>query len=119
MSSNNYLFHGKGVVDVTNFDAKSPDDSLGYMCSCDITVLKSGQIEIYSDDIAKGLLESFSVSNIVAANNNINNYNPNHIAEVSLMTDSKDLRITFQTQESKKEFWRVLSTAKDNLKEIG
>lgn len=109
MSSKNYLFHGRGIVNVTNFDVNSPDDPLGYLCSCDISVLKSGQIEIHSDDAAQALLESFSVSNIVGASNNINNYDPNHITDVSLITNSKDLRITFQTQESKNEFWRVFS----------
>lgn len=115
--SNNCLFHGKGVIDVTNFDAMSPDDSLGYMCGCDISVLQDGQIEILSDDDAKDLLESFSVSNIVRANNDINHYDPNHITEVSVMTESKALRITFQTKESKNEFWNALTATRDNVKE--
>lgn len=114
--SNNCLFHGKGIIDVTNFDDMSLDDSLGYMCSCDIIVFQNGIIEIYKDDSIEDLLESFSLFNIVMANNNINNYDPSHTAEVCLMTESKDLRISFQTEEIKKEFWNALTTAYDNLK---
>ena len=115
--SNTILFRGKGIIDVTNFDAMSPDDSLGYMCGCDVSVFMNGQIEIYTDDKTKDLLESFSISDIVRANNNINNYDPNHIAEVSLITENKDLRISFQAKESKDEFWDALTTAYDKLKE--
>ena len=115
--SNTILFRGKGIIDVTNFDAMSPDDSLGYMCGCDVSVFMNGQIEIYTDDKTKDLLESFSILDIVRANNNINNYDPNHIAEVSLITENKDLRISFQAKESKDEFWDALTTAYDKLKE--
>lgn len=111
------LFHGKGIIDVTNFDAMSPSDPLGYMCGCDISVFVNGQIQIFTEDKTKDLLESFSVLDIVRANNNINNFDPNHITDVSLTTKSKALQITFQTKESKDEFWNTLTTTYDNLKE--
>ncbi len=114
---NTLLFYGKGIIDVTNFDAMSPDDSLGYMCGCDVSVFMNGQIEIYTDDETKDLLESFPVLDIIRANDNINNYDPNHITDVSLTTENKNFQISFQTKESKDEFWNALTTTYDNLKE--
>ena len=61
-------------------------------------------------------MERLSVFDIVRASNNINNYDPNHITEVSLTTENKDLRISFQAKESKDEFWDALTTTYDNLK---
>ena len=106
----------KGIVDVTNFNAMSPNDPLGYMCSCVITIFENGQLEICSDDGEKNILESFSVFNIVRMNNYINSYDPRHTAVVSLTTESKDLTITFPTEESKNEFWSALTTTYDTIK---
>ena len=39
------VFHGEGIIDVTNFEAMSPDDSLGYMCGCNISIFQDGMIE--------------------------------------------------------------------------
>ena len=114
---NTLLFYGKGIIDATNFAAMSPDDSLGYMCGCDVSVFMNGQIEIYTDDETKDLLESFPVLDIIRANDNINNYDPNHITDVSLTTENKNFQISFQTKESKDEFWNALTTTYDNLKE--
>ncbi|MBQ8504170.1 MAG: hypothetical protein IJ491_07825 [Clostridia bacterium] len=116
-TKNNSVFQGKGFIDVTNFDAMSPDDSLGYACVCDIVVFQNGLIEIFSDNNERNLLESFSVLNIVTANNNINNYAPETMMGVSVITENKGLRIFFQTKESKIEFWNALTTTYDNLKE--
>ena len=109
------IFNGEGIIGVDNFGAMSPDESLGYMCSCNISVLQNGQIEIRSVDEVKDLLESFSVLDIVSANNNINNYDPAYIMDVALKTASKGLRITFQTKESKMEFWDAFTTTYDSI----
>ncbi|MGN0539024.1 MAG: hypothetical protein ACI4KI_04140 [Candidatus Fimenecus sp.] len=111
------LFHGEGILDVTNSNAMSSDDSLGYMCGCDISVSQNGKIEIFSLENVKELLECFSVLDIVRASNNINNYDSTYVTEVLLITENKDLRISFQTKESKIEFWNALTTTYDNLKD--
>lgn len=114
---NDPIFHEKGIIDVTNLDAMSPDDSLGYMCDCDITIFQNGKIEICAVDNVTDLLESFSVLDIVRTSNNINNYDPTHVTEVSVITETKDIRISFQTKESKIEFWNALTTTYDNHKD--
>ena len=102
------VFHREGIVDVTIFDAISPEDSLGYMCDCDISVFQSGKIEIRSLDNEKDLLESFSVMDIVSVSDNINNYDPAHDTEIAVITENKALRIAFHNKESKIELCNVL-----------
>ena len=102
------VFHGEGIIDVTSFDTISPEDSLGFMCGCDISVFQSGKIEIRSIDNAKDLLESFSAMDIVRTSDNINNYDPAHDMEIAVITENKTLRISFQTKESKIEFCNAL-----------
>lgn len=102
------VFHREGIIDVTIFDAISPEDSLGYMCGCDISVFQSGKIEMRSLDNAEDLLESFSAMDIVRVSDNINNYDPAHDTEIAVITENKDLRITFHNKESKIEFCNVL-----------
>lgn len=117
--TNEPVFHEKGVmIDVTNFDATSPDDSLGYMCGGDIYVFRNGLIQIYADDKENDLLESLSVFNLVRASNQINNFDPKHTTEISMITESKDLRIIFQTKERKMDFWNALTATYDRLKEV-
>ena len=100
------VFHGEGIIDVTSFDTISPEDSLGYMCGCDISVFQSGKIEIRSIDNAKDLLESFSAMDIVRTSDNINNYDPAH--DMAVITENKTLRLSFQTKESKIELCNAL-----------
>ncbi len=113
--TNDYVFYEKGIIDVTNFDVMSPDDDLGYMCGCDIFVFQNGIIEIFSDDNEKELLERFSVSDVVRASNNINNYDPDYAMDVSMITKKKELRISFQSKESKNRFWNVITTIYDKI----
>lgn len=110
------VFHGEGIIDVTNFEAMSPDDSLGYMCGCNISIFQDGMIEICSADNEQDILERFSALNIIKANNNINNFDPQYAMGVSVLLENKDLRIFFQTKENKMDFWNALATTYDNLK---
>ena len=103
------IFHGEGIIDVTRFDAISPEDPLGYLCGCDISVYQSGKIDIRSIDNAKDLLESFSAKDIIRVSYNINNYDPAHDTEIAVITENKALRITFYNKESKIEFCNVLA----------
>lgn len=113
------VFHAEGIIDVTNFDAMSPDDSLGYMSAGAVSVFENGQIEMRSVDNTKDLLESFSVLHILHASNNINNYDPEHAMEVALTTENKALQIAFHAKEDKAGFWEALTSTYNKLKEDG
>ena len=113
-TNNITVFQGKGVIDVTNFSAMSPDDSLGYMCGCDISVFQNGQVLIYSDDKKKELLENCSVVDIISSNNNVGNFHPDYITTITILTRTKKLQISFYNQEKKNEFWNALITLQSN-----
>lgn len=112
------IFCDNAIIDVTNFSAASPDEPLGYFCSCDISVFSNGQIEIRADDTTKKLLECFSVLDLVRANNNVNNFDPSYATMVSLTTNSKNIGITLQTNDSKVNFWNALTTTYDKLNRV-
>ena len=109
------IFCGNAIIDVTNFSTTSPTEPLGYFCSCDISVFANGQIEIRADDGAKELLERFSVLDITSASNNVNNYDPSYATMVSVTTNAKNLRVTFQSKDPKEKFWNALTTTYDKL----
>ena len=109
-------FHGKGIIDVTNFAAMTPDDPLGYMCGCNIAVLQNGQIEIRSDDSENELLESFSGADIVCVRESENHQDPMVRTDVSVMIEEKNLKISFQSQETQKEFCMALAAARSHSK---
>lgn len=113
------IFCAEGIIDVTNFDAMSPDDSLGYMSAGIVSIFENGQIEMRTVDKTKDLLESISISHILHASNNINNYDPEHAMEVALTTENKALQIAFHTKEDKAEFWETLTSTFNKLKEDG
>ncbi len=109
------VFFNNGILDVTNFDIMTPDEPIGYVSSCTVSVFQSGLIEIRAVDKNQSVLESFNISDIWRASNNINNYDPRHITEVSMITDTKDYRISFHSMEVKGAFWSALTTTYDKL----
>ena len=117
--ANKSIFHAEGIIDVTNFDAMSPDDSLGYMSAGTVFIFENGQIEIRTVDNTKDLLESFSVLHILHASNNINNYDPEHAMKVAFTTENKALQIAFHTKEDKAGFWEALTSIYNHLKKDG
>ena len=38
------------ILDVTNFEAMSPDEPVGYLCSCSVSVFPDGRIMFHEND---------------------------------------------------------------------
>lgn len=95
------IFKCDCMVDVTNFDAKDPTDSLGYACSANILVFSDGMIVVIGD----GEEERFHISSIVSYNDNIGNYNPSHEREVKFILADRAIAIGFYDKDksAKKE----------------
>ena len=110
------VFQENGVIDVTNFNALTPEDSLGYMCGCEIQLYINGQLQINSCDEKRETLESFSILSIIKARNNIKYYDPMFSNTVSIITEEKRFDISFQSIEEKNSFWKSLTTVYDSLK---
>lgn len=95
----NYIFKSDCIVDVTNFDAKDPTDSLGYLCSANISVFSDGMIAVIGDQEE----ECFHISSVMSYNDNIGNYNPSHKNEVKFILSNKAIIISFNDEMTKKE----------------
>lgn len=95
------IFKCDCMVDVTNFDAKDPTDSLGYACSANILVFSDGNISVIGDQEA----ERFHISSVLSYNDNIGNYNPSHEHEVKFILADRAIVIGFYDKDkpAKKE----------------
>lgn len=102
--NSNFLFHEKGIIDVTDFAAMSPEDSLGYMCGCTIIVSSDGTIRVCEHEDENVILETIAVENIIRFNDNINSYDPSRLTEVSLMTKDHGFHLSFESVKVKKRF---------------
>ena len=109
------VFFNNGFLDVTYFEIMTPDEPIGYARNCTVAVFQSGLIEMRAIDKDQSVLESFNISDILMASNNINNCDPRHINEVSLITHTRDYRITFHSLEEKRAFWSALTTTYNKL----
>ena len=98
------FFHKNVIIDVTHFDAEE-SDSLGYLCSCNISVYPNGYIQFSN---ASEELEKLHISEIILASDNINNYDPMYILDISITTKRRNIRITFDNIETKSKCWKVL-----------
>jgi len=107
------VFHEKCIMDVTNFNANASGDSLGYLCNCIVSVYSNGLIRVCSVDNENNVLESISVLEIIRANDNINNYDPDYLAVVSVITEKKGFRFSFESVDVKNSFWNALTSTYD------
>lgn len=103
------VFRESGIINVTNFSAMSIEDSLGYVCSCVISVLSNGIIEVHSCEKESKILETISVSGIHIFSNNVNNYDPMYATEVLLTTDDYEFLFSFESVEIKRNFANSIS----------
>ena len=108
------MFQNRGIIDVTNFDAMTPDDPLGYARSGVIQLYSDGNLIIYSA-VGAELLENINLTDVILGSDNLNNYDSMYITSISLMTREKNIRIDFRTIDIKKEFWDYCTTIYDNL----
>ena len=115
LAQQHLAFQERGIIDVTNYDAKTPEDPLGYMSSGIVQVSPDGKIIIYSESDGS-LLENISLADIILGNDNINHYDPEFQTAVSLITKNKGIRIHFDTIELKREFWDSITAVYGNLK---
>ena len=104
IKKSDYLFHEKGTIDVTNFAANSPKDSLGYMCGCTVIISPDGTIRVCEYEDKNIILETIASANIIQFSDNINNYDPKHRTEVSIMTEGHDFRLSFESAKVKERF---------------
>ena len=104
IKNSNLLFYEKGVIDVTNFEAMSPEDSLGYMCGCIIIVSSDGTIRVCEYEDENVIMETIVLKNVIRFCDNINNYDPSHLTEVSIMTEDHDFRLSFESVQVKERF---------------
>ncbi len=95
------VFREDVIIDVTNFDAKNADDSLGYMCGGAISIFSDGLILI---NTVSEELEKLHISEICYIN-----FDPEHIMEISIVTHSKKIRIMFKDTEMKSKCWETFS----------
>jgi hypothetical protein len=108
------VYQKRGMIDVTNFGAKTPDEPLGYMGTGIVQLFSDGHFVIHSE-IDHSPMEEFNLNDLIKGNDHINNYDPRYETQVSLMTREKDIRIDFQTVEEKKEFWAILTSVYDRI----
>lgn len=104
MATERVLFRSECTIDVTDFDAK-PGDYIGYTCRCIIEIFSTGRILFSS---GSEILEDIDMGDIVMASDNVNNYDPVHALEISIMTEEKDVRTTFRDKKLKTACWRAL-----------
>lgn len=104
IKNSNLLFYEKGIIDVTNFGAMSPEDSLGYMCSCIIIVSSDGTIRVCEYEDENVIMETIVLKNVIRFCDNINNYDPSHRTKVSIMTEDHDFRLSFESVQVKERF---------------
>lgn len=107
------VFHEKGIVDVTNFDAKM-GESLGYLTGCTVFELSDGTILICEYENEDVIMETIDAASVIMFNDNINNFDPSHEKEVSVMTKSQDIRIEFESIEVKRRFANTFSALPTN-----
>ena len=101
-------FQGFGIIDVTNFTVTRADESMGYLCGGTVSVFSDGKIQIVDAYDEGTVLDSLHVHDLFRMNSNINNYDPSYSNDVSLLTEDKSIRITFNDVETKKRFVEVL-----------
>ena len=104
----NIVFQEYGIIDVTNFDATPENPKLGYMCGGIVAVFSDGRIMIHDANEGGKLLEDFHVCDLIRFNSNINNYDPDHMTEIAMMTSDKSIRIAFPDIEEKQRFVEVM-----------
>ncbi len=109
----NFAFQNSCDIDVTYFDVNTPDDPLGYLCSGIVRLSSDGDIIVYNE---KRILESFNLTDVISATDNINNYDPKLITAVKFMTNEKSICLSFQSIEIKKEFWNAAAKVYGSLK---
>ena len=103
------VFREKCMVDITYLDAKA-DEIMGYLCGCTFVVLSDGSVRVCEYEDENTTLETFSVTDIIRFNDNINNFDPEYNTEVSMMTNNRSFRFMFKSSEVKKQFSDVFST---------
>ena len=104
----NIVFQEYGIIDVTNFDATPENPELGYLCGGIVTVLSDGEIVSHNANEGGELLEDFLASDLISVNSNINDFDPECMTEISLMTQDKNIRISFGDTEKKQSFVETL-----------
>ena len=104
------LFHEPIIMHVTNFDVEPPDPfepcEIGYLCGGFISIFSDGSI-MTVDDSGEDT-EKLHISDLLWLKTNINNYDPSHSLEISFVTDSKEVNVSFRTKKAKAKCQRVL-----------
>ncbi|MBQ8201553.1 MAG: hypothetical protein IJZ74_07290 [Clostridia bacterium] len=116
LTGKDVIFHGKGIIDVTNFEIASFDEPIGYLCGCDVYAFRNGQIKIFADGDPDDLLESLSVAEMIRVNGSVGDDDPEHMREVSVVTESKNLRVSFFDDRDKAGFWHAVAVLYDQLR---
>ncbi len=105
------IFENTCITDVTNFEANSPTDSLGYLSSANISVFSDGMISLVADNEE----EYFSIFSIVQYNDNVGNFDPLHVTEVKFILKDKCIVVTFNDKATKKTFTHKLKSLTEML----
>lgn len=101
-SERNMVFNADCMADVTNFDAESPEDDFGYVCSVKAVVYSDGIMVLQEAD--GKILEHFDIKTRVLFHDAVNNFSPSCKNAVRLILDDKAVMLTFREQESKMRF---------------
>lgn len=111
-TQHNLVFQNNGVIDVTNYAAETPNDSLGYLCGGIIQVLSDGGL-IICDSEDETILENIKLTDIINVKTNIHNFDPRFETSVSLITNKKEIRISFQSIEIERELLNSIAAVYD------
>ena len=109
------VFRERCVIDVTNFDVSTPGEPLGYLSGGMIHVFSDGDVVVSSED-EKSVLETIHLTDVFTVSDNINQFDPASETTASLITNEKDIRISFQSVELKKAFWNSIVSVYADLK---
>ena len=94
------LFRDNVILDVTLFDIR-PSEPMGYLCGAEAMLSEDGTVSFWNEGKE---LDRFHVNDVIQANININNYDPDHDTEIAMITREKSFRITFSDGKKKKAF---------------
>ena len=109
------VFRDDAFVDVTYFDERETEDTVGYFCGANIRLSPDGHLVLYSL-AEKRVLEDISITDIIKGSNNINNYDPDYINVVSLTTEKIGIRISLKNGAAKRDFWNALTSTYDDIR---
>ena len=109
------VFQSRGILHVTNFEAETPDDPLGYLCGGRVQLFSDGDLILASEEDDR-ILETIHLADVITGSDTIRDYDPAFQTMASLMTMEKHIRIEFQSVEMKREFWNAVTAVYGSLK---